>query len=84
MVNISMNCGEESSQGRREELACAAAPLNNGYDECFQPGRPSFGTNGSSSIPTHELDRRMLIDPGLLFVGAKIGEGAHGKVYEGK
>jgi serine/threonine protein kinase len=26
----------------------------------------------------------MLVDPKLLFVGSKIGEGAHGKVYEGR
>lgn len=30
------------------------------------------------------LDETWLIDPKLLFVGPKIGEGAHGKVYEGK
>lgn len=30
------------------------------------------------------LDPKWLIDPKLLFVGPRIGEGAHGKVYEGK
>lgn len=30
------------------------------------------------------LEERFLINPKLLFVGPKIGEGAHGKVYEGK
>ena len=30
------------------------------------------------------LDAKWLIDPQLLFVGPKIGEGAHAKVYEGK
>lgn len=30
------------------------------------------------------LEERWIIDPALLFVGPKIGEGAHGKVYEGK
>lgn len=30
------------------------------------------------------LEERYVIDPKLLFVGPKIGEGAHGKVYEGK
>lgn len=30
------------------------------------------------------LEDRFLINPKLLFVGPKIGEGAHGKVYEGK
>lgn len=31
-----------------------------------------------------DIDKKLLIDPKLLFVGSKIGEGAHGKVYEGK
>ncbi|KAF5746899.1 serine/threonine-protein kinase HT1-like [Tripterygium wilfordii] len=30
------------------------------------------------------FDAKWLIDPKLLFVGPKIGEGAHAKVYEGK
>lgn len=30
------------------------------------------------------LDPKWLVDPKLLFVGPKIGEGAHAKVYEGK
>ena len=30
------------------------------------------------------LEEHFLINPKLLFVGPKIGEGAHGKVYEGK
>ncbi|KAI9108779.1 hypothetical protein K1719_020084 [Acacia pycnantha] len=30
------------------------------------------------------LDPKWLIDPKLLYVGPRIGEGAHGKVYEGK
>lgn len=31
-----------------------------------------------------KLDRKWVLDPNLLRVGAKIGEGAHGKVYEGR
>lgn len=30
------------------------------------------------------LDAKWLIDPKHLFVGPRIGEGAHAKVYEGK
>lgn len=30
------------------------------------------------------LDPKWLVDPKLLLVGPKIGEGAHAKVYEGK
>ncbi|KAK1321953.1 Serine/threonine-protein kinase HT1 [Acorus calamus] len=44
------------------------------------------GKNGSiGEVPLKfEIEEKLLIDPKLLFVGAKIGEGAHGKVYEGK
>jgi hypothetical protein len=30
------------------------------------------------------IDPKWLIDPKLLFVGPRISEGAHAKVYEGK
>lgn len=30
------------------------------------------------------IDENLLVDPKLLFIGSKIGEGAHGKVYEGR
>lgn len=30
------------------------------------------------------VDERVLVDPRRLFIGSKIGEGAHGKVYEGR
>lgn len=30
------------------------------------------------------IDENLLVDPNLLFIGSKIGEGAHGKVYEGR
>eukprot|EP01018_Ginkgo_biloba_P025073 Gb_07661 [translate_table: standard] len=40
----------------------------------------------SMQSPAHEfqLEERWRIDPKLLYVGPRIGEGAHGKVYEGK
>ncbi|KAF7838276.1 serine/threonine-protein kinase STY13-like isoform X2 [Senna tora] len=36
------------------------------------------------SVDEFRLDAKWLIDPKLLYVGPRIGEGAHGKVYEGK
>ncbi|XP_002532865.2 serine/threonine-protein kinase STY13 [Ricinus communis] len=41
--------------------------------------------NGSLTAP-HQLsiDENLLVDPKLLFIGSKIGEGAHGKVYQGR
>ncbi|KAL6587452.1 hypothetical protein OROMI_000430 [Orobanche minor] len=40
--------------------------------------------NGFYSDAEFILDPKWLVDPRLLFVGPKIGEGAHAKVYEGK
>jgi len=40
--------------------------------------------NGSITAPQLTIDRSLLVDPKLLFIGSKIGEGAHGKVYEGR
>lgn len=36
------------------------------------------------SLDEFKLDAKWLIDPKHLFVGPRIGEGAHAKVYEGK
>jgi hypothetical protein len=36
------------------------------------------------TTPASWIDRDLLVDPKNLFVGDKIGEGAHGKVYKGK
>lgn len=41
--------------------------------------------NGFYSVDDEfHLDSKWLVDPNQLFVGPKIGEGAHAKVYEGK
>ncbi|XP_058185376.1 serine/threonine-protein kinase STY13-like [Rhododendron vialii] len=39
---------------------------------------------GFNSMGEFNLEAKWVIDPKLLFVGPKIGEGAHAKVYEGK
>ncbi|KAJ4960011.1 hypothetical protein NE237_019921 [Protea cynaroides] len=41
-------------------------------------------SNGFYSVDEFRLDAKWLIDPKHLFVGPRIGEGAHAKVYEGK
>lgn len=41
-------------------------------------------SNGFYSAREFRLDAKWLIDPKHLFVGPKLGEGAHAKVYEGK
>ncbi|KAJ1293011.1 hypothetical protein BS78_01G035200 [Paspalum vaginatum] len=43
------------------------------------PARSSY-----AAAPASWIDRKLLVDPKMLFVGDKIGEGAHGKVYKGK
>ncbi|KAI9173412.1 hypothetical protein LWI28_000985 [Acer negundo] len=40
--------------------------------------------SGFYSVDEFKLDAKWLIDPKHLFVGPRIGEGAHAKVYEGK
>ncbi|XP_050383540.1 serine/threonine-protein kinase STY13 [Argentina anserina] len=42
------------------------------------------GSNGSITAQQLKVDESLLVDPKLLFIGSKIGEGAHGKVYEGR
>ncbi|KAG4992853.1 hypothetical protein AAZX31_09G253800 [Glycine max] len=44
----------------------------------------SVRENGSLASTQLTVDENLLVDPKLLFIGSKIGEGAHGKVYEGR
>lgn len=45
----------------------------------------SVTQNGSVTASSQlSIDENLLVDPKLLFIGSKIGEGAHGKVYEGR
>ncbi|KAL5974771.1 hypothetical protein ACLOJK_031442 [Asimina triloba] len=64
----------ESKHSRLEKVTNAGVHIDN----------HSIRRNGSISLPQISIDEKLLIDPRLLFVGSKIGEGAHGKVYEGK
>eukprot|EP00250_Pteridium_aquilinum_P013933 c21669_g2_i1 orf=503-1408(+) len=57
------------------------------YGNRISMGSPNFAHSpGLGQSPDHEfsIDERWLIDPKLLFVGPRIGEGGQGKVYEGK
>lgn len=40
--------------------------------------------NGPITASQLTIDENLLVDPKFLFIGSKIGEGAHGKVYEGR
>ncbi|GLT74781.1 hypothetical protein SLA2020_465570 [Shorea laevis] len=44
----------------------------------------SHHRNGLTAATELTIDANLLVDPKLLFIGTKIGEGAHGKVYEGR
>ncbi|XP_075491544.1 serine/threonine/tyrosine-protein kinase HT1 [Primulina tabacum] len=70
-----MNCGVKNGGYREEEVE--------------KSGRRSVerisSQNGSTVAPTDlSIDERVLIDAKSLFIGSKIGEGAHGKVYKGR
>ncbi|XP_059305236.1 serine/threonine-protein kinase STY13 isoform X2 [Lycium ferocissimum] len=71
-----MSCSEKSRE-REEEVNSV------GSVERYVEG---VSRNGSIVVPSTQLaiDERVLVDPKQLFIGTKIGEGAHGKVYEGR
>lgn len=59
----------------------------NGAAQCSPSGTRSgsgSGRNGTAESSLSGIDEKVLMEPRLLFIGAKIGEGAHGKVYKGK
>ncbi|XP_058737143.1 serine/threonine-protein kinase STY13 isoform X1 [Vicia villosa] len=41
-------------------------------------------TEATGSTTQFTIDENLLVDPKLLFIGSIIGEGAHGKVYQGR
>ncbi|GAV76253.1 Pkinase_Tyr domain-containing protein, partial [Cephalotus follicularis] len=45
---------------------------------------PVMQPNSSLTAPPLTIDGNLLVEPKLLFIGSKIGEGAHGKVYQGR
>jgi hypothetical protein len=74
LSNCNMNStGECEKDCRIEEEECKRA------DDPAESGQCSSG-----STYLLDIDKKLLIDPKQLFIGSKIGEGAHGKVYEGK
>ncbi|KAK2981823.1 hypothetical protein RJ640_010340 [Escallonia rubra] len=75
-----MSCSERNSNrggGVEEEKSGGRKSV----DRCSNSGG---SLNGSANGNSFSIDERVLVDPKLLFIGAKIGEGAHGKVYEGR
>ncbi|RWR79037.1 serine/threonine-protein kinase HT1-like protein isoform X2 [Cinnamomum micranthum f. kanehirae] len=77
-----MSRGEESKDSGEDELIKQA-----GRDKSVDFGQfenDSVRKNGVIPVEEFKIDEKLLIDPKLLLVGEKIGEGAHGQVFEGK
>lgn len=75
LISQTMSCSEKSREREEEENPVGSVHK---YVE-------GVSRNGSI-VPSTQLsiDERVLVDPKQLFIGTKIGEGAHGKVYEGR
>lgn len=57
------------------------------YDRTFGDRDSVVGLSLNGSILASQqlsIDERVLVDPKLIYIGSKIGEGAHGKVYQGR
>ncbi|XP_020165459.1 serine/threonine/tyrosine-protein kinase HT1 [Aegilops tauschii subsp. strangulata] len=75
-----MSCGSDGCRDGGGEGFGRSRPSKVAADDSVEPARCSDAT----SPPGSWIDRKLLVDPKMLFVGSKIGEGAHGKVYKGK
>ena len=75
-----MSCGSDGCRDGGSEGFGRSRPSKVAADDSVEPARCSDAT----SPPGSWIDRKLLVDPKMLFVGSKIGEGAHGKVYTGK
>ena len=96
-LESSMSCCDKSRDGEEfkrpgpnkvadDSVQLGRCSFGNGKNESAQSspsGTRNRKTETAESSPSG-IDEKVLIDPRLLFIGAKIGEGAHGKVYEGK
>ncbi|KAI3785805.1 hypothetical protein L1987_44930 [Smallanthus sonchifolius] len=69
-----------SAKLRKQKVVVVVHKRNLSWGHDLNMGsRDSF-----SSVDEYRFDPKWLIDPQHLFVGPRIGEGAHAKVYEGK
>ncbi|XP_043704350.1 serine/threonine-protein kinase STY13-like isoform X2 [Telopea speciosissima] len=78
-----MSCGEESKEGG-DEGEIKRTAKENSVEIGGNIEKHSVTPNGLIPTSEFQIDEKLLIDPKLLYVGSKIGEGAHGKVYEGR
>lgn len=71
-----MSRGDSNKKEADKRKSCSKNSRNNSAS--------SRNSSGSNSVQQFSIDDKLTIDPKLLSVRTKIGEGAHGKVYEGK
>ncbi|CAM6112737.1 unnamed protein product [Calypogeia fissa] len=76
--------GSDEKALSRKETARGARVLPESQTQGRSYGGVHESPGSNSRASTFSLEDKWIIDPALLFVGPKIGEGAHGKVYEGK
>lgn len=77
-------CSEKNGVGR-EELGEEEAECNKiVLQQKLVDHQNLVSRNGSITAPQLTIDENLLVDPKLLFIRSKIGEGAHGEVYEGR
>lgn len=82
-----MGSGEEKKSPWAESLkATRVLPEGIKDGDMYTEQEADRSPTSMTRSPSYDFqfDDKWLIDPKLLFVGPKIGEGAHAKVYEGK
>ncbi|GAV77180.1 Pkinase_Tyr domain-containing protein [Cephalotus follicularis] len=81
-----MSCSEKRGGGYKGELKERNHHVLEGEEDEEEEEKTSSVTQPNSSLtaPQLTIDGNLLVDPKLLFIGSKIGEGAHGKVYQGR
>ncbi|XP_020252778.1 serine/threonine-protein kinase HT1-like isoform X2 [Asparagus officinalis] len=87
VADDSIQLGRHSIRnGKNESSHSSSSGSRNGKSESAHssPSGTRNERNGVSETSLNGIDERVMIDPKKLFIGVKIGEGAHGKVYEGK
>ncbi|XP_027065285.2 serine/threonine-protein kinase STY13 isoform X3 [Coffea arabica] len=73
-----MSCSDKYNRG--EQRDCETPVVGCESDE----GASRNGSTTTATSPHFCIDQKVLVDPKQLFIGSKIGEGAHGKVYQGR
>lgn len=79
-----MSCIDNCRDSKINEEEFRRPGGNRVADDSLAPDQHALGKNCSYASSQLDIDENLLIDPKLLYIGAKIGEGAHGKVYQGK